>query len=218
MVKSKVATTLGIAVLLASCGGRPDDPPPRPEPHVLSTQSRAGIPTAIADGQRTPAPPVSDSEMTQLKHEVAQLRHEVAELRQQIGRRSTDAVIRAEAAADPRTDPEARAEADRTERLRIASSESSFRREPNDPRGSLGTAAVVRAALAESDESLRNQVRSIECRMQSCRVEISGDSAELLARDLPMVISRLGQTLPNVTAGQIDQGDGRQATVLYLSR
>jgi hypothetical protein len=28
---------------------------------------------------------------------------------------------------------------------------------------------------------------------------------------------RLAETLPNVTAGQIDQGDGRPATVLYLS-
>jgi hypothetical protein len=37
-------------------------------------------------------------------------------------------------------------------------------------------------------------------------------------RDLPLVLGRLGATLPNATATQVDQGDGRQATVLYLSR
>jgi hypothetical protein len=31
-------------------------------------------------------------------------------------------------------------------------------------------------------------------------------------------MNRLAATLPNVTAGQIDPGDGRQAMVLYLSR
>jgi hypothetical protein len=31
-------------------------------------------------------------------------------------------------------------------------------------------------------------------------------------------MNRLAAILPTMTAGQIDQGDGRQATVLYLSR
>jgi hypothetical protein len=102
--------------------------------------------------------------------------------------------------------------------LRVASSESAFRSEHEDARWNQGAVAAIRAALAESDETIRNQVRSIECRSQSCRVEINSDASGTLARDLPILLGRLGQSLPNVTAGQIDQGDGRQAMVLYLGR
>jgi hypothetical protein len=119
---------------------------------------------------------------------------------------------------NPRTDPVAQEQARQTERLRIASTEAAFRNEQGDARWSQGAAASVRAALAQADESMRNQVRSIECRSQSCRVEINAGPGDPMARDLPLVIARLGQVLPNVTAGQVDQGDGRKATVLYMSR
>jgi hypothetical protein len=33
-----------------------------------------------------------------------------------------------------------------------------------------------------------------------------------------MLLSQLGASLPHMTAGQVDPGDGTQATVLYLSR
>ena len=112
----------------------------------------------------------------------------------------------------------AREEAERLERRRVASIESSFRGEKEDARWSQGATSAVRTALTGADESLRSQVRSIECRSHSCRVEINADAGGQMAVDLPLVVDHLGQALPNVTAGQIDQGDGRQATVLYLSR
>jgi hypothetical protein len=158
-----------------------------------------------------------DDDMVQIKQQIALLRREVADIRQQLARAPGTARI-AEVVPDPRRDPNARAEAERAERLRVASSESAFRSEHEDARWNQGAVAAIRAALAESDETIRNQVRSIECRSQSCRVEINSDASGTLARDLPILLGRLGQSLPNVTAGQIDQGDGRQAMVLYLGR
>jgi hypothetical protein len=87
-----------------------------------------------------------------------------------------------------------------------------------DARWSQSTVAAVRAAFAASDQTVRDQVRSVECRSQTCRVEINADAGPTLERDLPVLIGQLGNALSNVTAGRIDQGDGRQATVLYFSR
>lgn len=204
---------MGIVLMLGACGGRTEDA-------AASPDHRAGVPAASSRNVATvPMPNGSapDDDMAQVKQQIALLRREVADIRQQLAR--APSIARStQATPDPRRDPNARAEAERAERLRVVASESAFRSEREDARWSQGTVATVRAALADSDESIRNQVRSIECRSQSCRVEISADASGTLARDLPILLSRLGQSLPNVTAGQIDQGDGRQAMVLYLAR
>jgi len=165
----------------------------------------------------TDAASASGDPVDALRQQVAQLQRDVASIRQQLARSPTMAAA-ADTGPDPRVDAGARMEADRVERMRIASSETAFQNEPRDNRWSQGATANVRAALGEIDESVRNQVRSVDCRARSCRVELGADANGTMARDLPMVIARLGQTLPNVTAGQLDEGDGRSATVLYLSR
>jgi hypothetical protein len=222
MRKTIHATSLvGALLLLAGCGGQLDGAPaPTEQRAQVSGAPAPSVPGAIT----APAPvraksgaAVSDDETTSLKQQLALLRREVAEIRQQLVR-MPGAALSAEAGPDPRTDPAARLEAERVEQQRIASTEAAFRSEKEDSRWSQGTVASVRAALGEADESLRNQVSSVECRSQSCRVLIGGDTRGPAAQDLAAVMSRLAATLPTVTAGQIDQGDGRPATVLYLSR
>ena len=61
------------------------------------------------------------------------------------------------------------------------------------------------------------QLRSVDCRSQSCRVEFSSSGA-VGGLDVPMLLTRLNGGLSHVTAGQVEQGDGTQTTVLYLSR
>ncbi len=163
--------------------------------------------------------PATDAEtvLADLRQQVQLLRREVADLRGKVSRLPgmNDAEPHP---PDPRSDSVAMEQARQAERLRIASTEAAFRNEQSDARWSQGAAASVQAALAQADESMRSQVRSIECRSQSCRVEINASPGAAPAQDLPLVIARLGQVLPNVTAGQVDQGDGRKATVLYMSR
>jgi hypothetical protein len=163
--------------------------------------------------------PASDADagLAELRQQVALLRREVADLRGKVSHLPGMDDVAARQ-PDSRTDPVALEDARQTERLRIASTESAFRSEQSDARWSQGATASVQAALAQADESMRSQVRSVECRSQSCRVELNASPGAAPAQDLPLVIARLGQVLPHVTAGQIDQGDGRKATVLYMSR
>ncbi len=223
MLKTIRATTLGMGtlLLLAACGGQLDGAPVPTEQgaQISGTPARSVPDAAIAPSQMRVMSGATESadETTSLKQQVVLLRREVAEIRQQLGR-MPGAAPSAEAAPDPRTDPAARLEAERAEQQRIASTEAAFRGEKEDPRWSRGTVASVRAAFGEADESLRNQVSSVECRSQSCRVVIGGDTAGPAGQGLSAVMMHLAATLPKVTAGQIDQGDGRQATVLYLSR
>jgi hypothetical protein len=220
------ALALCALLALAACGGRPDEGPAAPAAQAQGTAEASGpsslqASTAAAIGPADnagSAPAAGEDTVARLSREVAQLHREVSDLRQQMARGGPAAPTQAAVAApDARSDPEARAEAARTERLRIASSEQSFRNQQVDARWSQGATASVRSALADVDEGLRNQVRSVECRGQTCRVEIASDNGGAAMRDLPLLVNRLGASLPNVTAGQVDQGDGRQATVLYLS-
>lgn len=219
MFKVFHTTTLGVGAVLslAACGGLPDGAP-------VPTEQRAQVSSASGGAIASPqmramsGAAMSDDETTSLKQQVALLRREVAEIRQQLAR-MPGAAETAEASANPRTDPAARAEAERVERQRIASTETAFRSEKEDAGWSRGTVTAIRAALGEADETLRSRVSGVECRSQSCRVVIGGgNSPGPSGQDLSLVLMRLAQTLPNVTAGQLDQGDGRPATVLYLSR
>ncbi len=213
---------LVLILVLAACGGRADDSPARSEAGALGSASALPARSSATpqhDAAPTPATGVAASEATlpELRQEVTLLRREVADIRQQLARQPGLAAG-AEIAANPRTDPDARLEAQRQEALRIASSESAFRGEQNDARWSREAAANVRAAFAQADDTVSTQLRSVECRSQSCRVEINAAAGESLARDLPIILSHLGDALPHITAGKVDQGDGRQATVLYMSR
>jgi hypothetical protein len=222
MLKTIHATALGVGtlLLLAGCGGQLDGAPvPAEQRAQVSGAPAAGVPGAavVPSQMSVMSGAVSADETTSLKQQVMLLRREIAEIRQQL-LRMPGAALSAEAAPNPRTDPVARLEAERAEQQHIASTEAAFRGEKEDTRWSQGTLASVHAAFAEADGSLRNQVSSVECRSQSCRVVIGGDTRGAAGQDLSSVMNRLAATLPNVTAGQIDQGDGRQATVLYLSR
>jgi hypothetical protein len=216
---TRAAALIAASMLtLAGCGGRPDETPAQAEVHTGSPVAPAA--QAIADGTPTAsanAASASGDDLTQLRQQVALLRREVADVRQQLARMPAGTLV-ADTTPDPRTDANARAEAERADQLRLASTESAFRREENDMRWSRDTTASVRSALSGVDEALRNQVRSVECRSQSCRVEISSEGGGAVGQELPVILARLAPSLPNVTAGQIDQGNGRQATVLYLSR
>lgn len=214
---SRAALAAGIAAALAACGGRLDDVPAQP-------QSQAAAPAASAMPVHAPPhielqrPPIaSDASVADLRQEVVLLRREVADLREQVMRLPGSSSAEADK-PNPRTDPVAKQEAQQAEALRVASSETAFQSEHNDPRWSQATATALQTTIGQVDASLRNQVRSIECRSQSCRVEINAGAGSALAQELPLIVTRLGDTLPHVTAGQVDQGDGQQATVLYLSR
>jgi hypothetical protein len=92
-----------------------------------------------------------------------------------------------------------------------------FDTEVTDARWAPNAAASVRAAL-DSDEVLRNLAGSIDCRQQTCRVEIQDDGTQRMMKSLPLLANNVAATLPAVTAERIDNGNGRSTMVLYMSR
>jgi hypothetical protein len=105
-----------------------------------------------------------------------------------------------------------------------AALESAFRREPVDRVWSA--AALDRIESALEAFALSEQVRALECRATTCRIEIAaqgspGDSGFEAARvsgRLPQLVMMLGNTLPAMTAFELDDGSPVPNTLLYLSR
>ena len=218
--KAILIASTAVFVATAGCGGASENES-RPGPITLAASETgdpaASSPRVPAEELQPPLQPASVPDDAALTLQVARLRREVADLRVQFTRMAGGPVSTAPGQSNSRTDPGARAETEQAERLRLAASESAFRNEPNDTGWSRNAAASVRAAL-QGDTPLRGELRSVECRSRSCRVELGADPTGANFPDLPVRLLQLAQTLPNLTATQVDQGDGRKATVLYLSR
>jgi hypothetical protein len=60
-------------------------------------------------------------------------------------------------------------------------------------------------------------VGSLECRAHSCRLELGNDETGGLAKTLPILLSRVGETLPSVTANEVQNPDGSRSTILYMA-
>jgi len=150
-----------------------------------------------------------------LKDQVAQLRRELADLRRIVAPSPSATAVAAEG-PDPRTDPNARVEAERAAQQRLASAEVAFRRETTDPRADQSQADSVRSSLREGSEAIGKHLGSDDCRGPSCRVELNAAPHSRAMQELPMALARLGAGFPHMTAGQIDHGDGRM--VMFLTR
>jgi hypothetical protein len=103
----------------------------------------------------------------------------------------------------------------RVQQLRTANIEAAFRNEKVNARWSRATEEILRSAFDRGDEMLRGQVRGIECRSQSCRIEIDDRATASLQKSLPFIAEHLAPTLPNMTAAQSTQSP---TTLLYFSR
>ncbi|NHZ33117.1 hypothetical protein [Massilia rubra] len=202
---------LAVIVMLGACGG--DDDPPAAPAQAPPVQVAAAAPEPVRRAparaaptpQSAPAPPgtAPSNDIAQLRQEVASLRREVAELRMILTR------------APPVAQSAVALTAEITA---VAPAETMFRAEQVDHVWSGQASAAVRAALARANSGLESQVRRLECRTKTCRVEVNPASADLLESATPAVLLNLGATLPNMTATQVGSDDGSEATVLYLAR
>jgi hypothetical protein len=158
------------------------------------------------------APPAAGPRAGSDVEEVAQLEKQVALLRQDVAALRAEVASGASAAQAGHRAPSPLADA-----AQMATAETAFRGEAVDPDWSGAMADAVRAIVAQVD---RDHVppRRVECRSRSCRVELAAGSGPRTGADLAPMLDRFAQTLPRATAGQVDAADGRQVTVVYLSR
>jgi hypothetical protein len=211
------AATL-IALVLAGCGGPVNsraDATPATTPALLTMP--AADAAALAPRARGDASAPAAEDALSLKDQVAQLRRELADLRRIVARLPSAAAV-ADEGPDPRRDPTARAEAERAQQQRLAIAEAAFRREPYDLRASQTQADSVRAGLRQGSEAIAGHLGSVDCRGQSCRVELNAAPHSRAMQELPLALAHLGAGFSNMTAGQIDRGDGRTIMVMYLTR
>jgi len=178
-----------------------------------STEAPADPAAAGARRSASEAAVAGSAELAELRQELSQLRHQVLSHEQKL---RADPAAPAPAQADPRS-PEARAEQERRRRDFVAGVEAKFRDEPRDPQWSTATAAAVRASLA-SDSDLRPLARGVDCRSQTCRVELADDGSGKLNKLLPVFVMQVGQSLPSMTADRGVDESGAATMVLYLSR
>ncbi|NHZ89782.1 hypothetical protein F2P45_12270 [Massilia sp. CCM 8733] len=209
---------LAVMAMLGACGGDDDTPAPAP---AQAAPPVAAVP-ASGPARAVPAPPLRaapalappeaplPNDVMQLRQEVALLRREVAELRMILTRASP---------APPAAQPAATLATPVTpETPGVAPAETMFRAEPVDHAWSSQASAAVRTALARANAGLEPQVRVLECRTKTCRVEVNPASADLLESAMPAVLANLGETLPNMRATQVGSGDDSESTVVYLTR
>jgi hypothetical protein len=170
------------------------------------------------------------SAVSALRQEVAHLRDEVTALAaaSRGGRAEASAqaiaslqqevaALRGEGNQEPCTPPLTREEAARARQAQMQEVEASFWQEPVDRTWSARAADAVTAALGGDDMGAQVPVRSLECRAHSCRLELDSDETGGLAKTLPVFLSRVGETLPSVTANEVQNPDGSRSTILYMA-
>ena len=197
-----------VALGLAGCGGSSDEQLARadaaPAPAKAAQVARPSFPP-----QAAPATPPSD-DLTEIRNQLAALRSEVGQLQRRVdqdGRTLPTAPgIPADASEPALQEPE-----------RLARIEAQFRAEPLDMAWSRGALERLRAAVTESGEGVSQRLLNVECRSRSCRLEIAADAAQPVDDTFPRLASRLGSTFTTTNSVHIDQGDGRQVGVLFLT-
>ena len=168
--------------------------------------------TAPAAARPPAAAPAGESaQVSELRQEMFRLRHEVASHEMRL------AADPANARVAPDNGPEARAEAERKRKEYVAGIDAGFRKEARDPQWSATTTSTIQTALA-ADDGLRTSTRGVECRSQTCRVEIADDGSGKLGKALPMFVHTVGQALPTTTADRVVDASGGATLVFYMSR
>ena len=151
-----------------------------------------------------------DEAVVQIVQELSAMRREMAGIRSE---RPQDHPV--SLSASHQRDAVNLDKARRVQQRRAASIEAAFRNEKVNARWSRETEEILRTAFDRGDEILRGQVRGIECRSQSCRIEIDDRANASLQKSLPFIAEHLAPTLPNMTAAQSTQS---LTTLLYFSR
>jgi len=159
------------------------------------------------------------ADMAALTGEVDSLKAEVKALRQQLAAQSSRVASRADAppASEVRSDPGSREDAAVTRQAQMEMIDAAFRRQSIDQSWSANTTSAIHDVL-NSTEVGGLQAETIDCRSNSCRVELHDDGTGRLSKSLPIVAQELAGSMPTITANTIPQGDGTANVVLYMSR
>jgi hypothetical protein len=109
---------------------------------------------------------------------------------------------------------EQRAAEEQKQRARMEAVEEAFRKEVFDQNWARETRGSVEVAM--QTENVHLQARSVECRSQTCRVELADDESPAIQAGLENLPQAVGGTLPLMQIARTDDAAGHH-TILYLS-
>jgi hypothetical protein len=172
--------------------------------------------TSTPSANAAVAVPVRADDSLQLSKQVAALQREVAALKSQAARQQTEPSAQpAESDASTATEAERTAEAEQ-HRVYMAEVAQAFAAEKVDFKWA-GYASSRLAATLQDDAVLGAAAHEFECRQQTCRLQIDDDGSGKVSQRLTMMSLHLMDIFPTAAAELVDQGNGRNALVLYMS-
>jgi hypothetical protein len=94
--------------------------------------------------------------------------------------------------------------------------EAGYQTEVRDPRWAREAQESITRALANLP-TVSKGLRSLECRSETCRLEVTSDHQPEFQKELPLLPLGL-QGLPSAQFDQQPEPDGKERTVVYFSR
>jgi hypothetical protein len=94
--------------------------------------------------------------------------------------------------------------------------EAEYQSEARDPRWAREAQASITQAL-DRLPALSKSLRSLECRSETCRLEVASDHQPEFEKQLPLLPVGL-RGLPSAQFDQQPEPDGKVRTVVYFSR
>ncbi|MDD5266314.1 MAG: hypothetical protein PHO08_04195 [Methylococcales bacterium] len=155
-----------------------------------------------------------NAKLAMLASEVTALRHQ---LQDQAMRDDPQASSEDETNRNVRNDPNAQSEVEGEYKELMVAKENEFRQEPSDGQWAPQTSSRLREVM-DKNPAMRDAVRNIECKSTTCRVELAVTEQVSASKSLDNLVTQIGDTLPQVTYNQVDDGNGEVTTVLYMSR
>jgi len=203
---SVLAGTGGLLVYFAGArfGTTPNSAAAVASPKAITTETNA---KSAGQGSGT------QLRMARLEAELASLRQQVAE---QQGASSAPSATAELAAEPPPTEEDAKRQQEQWHAT-MAEVEANYQAERRDPRWAQESAAKLNEALAGLP-ALSKNVRSIDCKSETCRVEVIDDLKADLNKQLPLLPHQLAGSLPRMQSDFETLPDGTVKRTLYFSR
>jgi len=173
------------------------------------------VPAATEVVVNRPQQTASWVEPLENKVNIAALQADVAALHAELNQRKNEAV----AAAEPEAPPDEATAQENEARWRehMLEVEAKYQREARDPAWVRTATAQIEKGLTEN-EGLKSLVRRIDCRSETCRLEVLNDGKGVFDKQLQPFLNGVSETLPSMQADPVRNADGTTTMILYLSK
>lgn len=181
-----------------------------------ATEQRAGAPQETTR-QPSHEGPQSGIDNAVLSAQLGALVGEVARLKEQLAAQSAAPDMDAGGATAGAVEPPAKSveEAKEEWHAHMTEVEADFNAEQPNPGWANETKSLI-AREVDSEPALRDAVRKMECRSQSCRLELAESGSAEVEQAIPLLLHKLGVTLPVSKSEVVDEGGGKLVRVVYL--